>query len=80
MHQSTPGVPIPPPSSLGNHGTFAQVVSPMGHSQFYHSLGAVGISVPWGDPWAFDTHVFERWMSLSGRTRPLSKTGLSVRD
>ena len=26
------------------------------------------------------THVFERWMSLSGRTRLLSKTGLSVRD
>ena len=27
-----------------------------------------------------DTRVSERWMSLSRRTRPLSKTGLSVRD
>ena len=31
-------------------------------------------------PGAIDTRVSERWMSLSRRTRPLSKTGLSVRD
>ena len=38
------------------------------------------ISIPLGDPRAFNTRVFERWMSLSGRTGPLSQTGLSVRD
>ena len=37
----------------------------------------LGISIPRGDPRTFDTRVFERWMSLSGRTRPLSKTALS---
>ena len=40
----------------------------------------MGISVPLGDLQAFDTHVFERWMSLSGRMKPLLKTDLSVRD
>ena len=40
----------------------------------------LGISIPRGDPWAFDTRVFERWMSLSRKTWPLSKTGLAVRD
>ena len=40
----------------------------------------LGISVPRGDPRAFDTRVFERWMSLSGRTEPLLKTDLSIRD
>ena len=40
----------------------------------------LGISIPQGDPRAFDTRVFERQISLSGRTRPLSKTGLSIRD
>ena len=29
-----------------------------------------------GDPRAFDTRVFKRWMSLLGRTRPLSKPKL----
>ena len=33
-----------------------------------------------GDPRAFDTRVFQRPISLSERIRPLSKTGLSVRD
>ena len=53
----------------------------------YDSVGAMdcwifsrsvllGISVPRGNSRAFNIRVFERWMSLSRRTRPLSKTGL----
>ena len=30
----------------------------------------LGISIVQGDPQAFETRVLERWMSLSGRTRP----------
>ena len=76
------GAHHPPPLPLpGNRGTFAHVVSPgeVALPNFIAARG-LGISIPWVDPWAFDTRVFERWMSLSGRTRPLSKTGLSVRD
>ena len=75
-HLSPPPLPLP-----GNRGTFAHVVSPgeVALANFIAARG-LGISIPWGDPRAFDTRVFERWMSLSGRTRPLSKTGLSVRD
>ena len=40
----------------------------------------LGISIPRGEPRAFDTRVFERQIRLSGRTRPLPKTGLSIRD
>ena len=71
----------PPPSLPGNHGAFAHVVSPRGVAlaNFIAARG-LGISIPRGDTRAFDTLVFERWMSLSLRTRPLSKTGLSVRD
>ena len=74
--------PRPPSLSLpGNRGTFAHVVSP-GEVVLANFIAArgLGISIPWGDPRAFNTRVFERWMSLSGRTRPLSKPGLSVRD
>ena len=39
----------------------------------------LGISIPRGNPRAFDTRVFETQISLSGRMRPLSKTGLSIR-
>ena len=56
----------------GNHGAFALVISPGGG-------GIRNFIAARGDPEAFDTGVSERWMSLSGR-RPLSKTGLSVRD
>ena len=71
-----PPLPLP-----GNRGTFAHVVShgDVALANFIAARG-LGISIPRGDPRAFDTHVFERWTSLSGRTRPLSKTGLSVRD
>ena len=65
MYQS---IPCPP----GNHGAFAHVVSPGGEAvaNFIAARG-LGISVPQGDPQAFDTHVFERCKSLSGKTRPL---------
>ena len=79
MHQSIPAVPISPP---GNRGAFAHVVSPgCGAFAFLSQPQGLGISIPRGDLWAFDTRVFEIEISfLSGRTRPLSKTGLSIRD
>ena len=78
MHQSIPVVPIPPP---GNRGAFAHVVSPGGRAFAILSRPpGLGISIPRGDPRAFDTRVFERQIILSGRTRPLSKTGLSIGD
>ena len=55
MHQSIPAVPIPSP---GNQGAFAHVVSP-GGGAFAILLRpqGLGISVPQGDPRAFDTSV-----------------------
>ena len=77
MHQFQ-RCPSPPP---GNREAFAHVVSPGGGAlaNFIAARG-LGISIPRGDPRAFDTRVFERWMSLLGRTKPLLKTDLSVRD
>ena len=71
----------PSPPSLGNRGAFVDVVSP-GSGALANFIAAreLGISIPRGDPRVFDTRVFKRWMSFSGRTRPLSKTDLSVRD
>ena len=79
MHQSIPAVPIPPP---GNPGAFANVVSPGGGAFAILSRArGLGISIPRGKSRAFDTRVFElTWRSLSGRTKPLWKTGLSVTD
>ena len=59
---------------------FAHVVSP-GVGAFPNFIVARGLgsSVPQDDPWAFGTRVFERWMSLSGRTRPLSKPKLPAK-
>ena len=63
----------------GNRGAFAYVVSPGGGAFAILSRPrGLGISIPRGDPRAFDTRVFERRMSLSGKTRPLSQTGLSI--
>ena len=65
----------------GNGRAFAHAVSPGGGAFAILSRSRrLGISVPRGDPWAFGTRVFEGQTGLSGRTRPLSKTGLSVRD
>ena len=72
MHQSIPAVPIPPGQPRGicsrchsRVGAFAILSRPQG----------LGISIPRGDPRAFDTC----YISLSLRTKPLSKTGLSIR-
>ena len=58
-------------SPPGNRGAFAHVVSP-GGGELVNFIAArgLGISIPRGDPRAFDTRVFKRWMSLSRRTRP----------
>ena len=78
MHQSIPAVPIPPSRATAGHLlTFS--VPGWGIRNFIAARG-LGISLPRGDPRAFDTRVFERWMSLSGKTKPLLKTDLSVRD
>ena len=73
MHQSIPAVPIPTPPD--NRGAFAHVVSPEGGAFAILSRPrGLGISIPQGETWAFDTRDFERQISLSGRTRPMSKT------
>ena len=64
MHQSIPAVPIPP----GNRGAFAHVVSPGGGAFAVLSRPrGLGISIPRGDPRAFDTLVFERQIYREGR-------------
>ena len=57
VHQSILTVPIPP----GNRGAFAHIVSPGGGAFAILSRPrGLSISIPRGDPRAFDTHVFER--------------------
>ena len=73
----------PPPSPpSGKREAFTLAVSPGGGGALANFIAArgLGISILRGEPRAFDTRVFERWTSLSGRTRLLSKTGLFVRD
>ena len=65
----------------GDRGAFAHVLIPGGGAFAILSRPrGLGISMPRSDPRAFDTRVFESQISLSGRPRPLSKTGLSIRD
>ena len=55
--QSIPAVPIPP----GNRGAFPHVASPGGGAFAILSRPwGLGISVPRGNPRAFDTRVFKR--------------------
>ena len=62
MHQSIPAVPIPPP---GNCGAFAHAASPGGGAfAILSPPRRLGISIPRGDFWAFDTRVFERQISF----------------
>ena len=57
MHQSIPAVPIPLP---GNRGAFAHVVSPGGGAFAILSRPrGLGVSIPRGDPRAFD-NVFSK--------------------
>jgi len=57
MHQSTQAVPIPSffPATAGHLLTLS--IPGLGHLKFYRGLGAT-----WGDPRAFDIHVFESAM------------------
>ena len=66
-----------PPRATAGHLLTLQVPG-VGHSQFYRGPGGWALSIPRGDPRAFDTRVLEGRMSLSGKTRPLSQTGLSI--
>ena len=56
----------PPPP--GNRGAFAQVVSPGGGAlaNFIAARG-LGISIPRGNPWAFDTMCFRRMDEFIGK-------------
>ena len=61
MHQSIPAVATPP----GNRGAFAHVASPRGGAfAILSPPRGLGISIPRGDLWAFDTRVFERQISF----------------
>ena len=79
MHQSIPAVPIPtpPPPRVTVGHLLTLSVRGVGYSQFYRGPGGWALAYPRDDPQLCDTHVFKRQVSLSGRMRPLSKTGLS---
>ena len=68
------GAHPPPPLPSGKREAFTLVVSPGGGGALANFIAArgLGISILRIEPRAFDTRVFERWMSLSGRMRPLS--------
>ena len=77
MHQSIPAMPTPPPPGQprdicsrcqSRDGAFAILSRPEGWALAY----------PGANPRAFDTRVFERWMSLLEKTGPLSKPNLPV--
>ena len=69
MHQSISAVPIPPPPQATTGHLLKCKSRGWGISKFIAARG-LGISLPRGDPQAFDTRVFElTWKSLSERTR-----------
>ena len=69
MHQPIPVMPIPPPP--GNSGGFAHVVSPGdGAFAILSRLRGLGISIPRGDPRAFDTCVTD-WLVHQGLEKPV---------
>ena len=63
------GAHPPPPRATAGH-LLTLSVPGVGQSQFYCGPGGWALAYPR----AFDTYVFGREISLSGRTRPLSKT------
>ena len=82
IHQNAsinPVVPIlPPPPTPGNRRAFTHLVSSGDRAFAILSwYGGWALAYPGANPGHL---TFERWMSLSGRTWPLSKTGSSVRD
>ena len=70
MYESIPAVPISPPRATAGH-LLRLSVPGVGHSQFYRGPGGWALAYPGATP---------GHLSLSGRTRALSKTGLSIRD
>ena len=74
--------PSPPPPSPGQpQGIYSSCQSRGWGIRNFIAARGLGISLPRGDPRAFDTCVFElTWKSLSEKTRPSLKTGLSVTD
>ena len=68
----------PSPRATAGH-LLTLSVPGVGHSQFYRSPGSWALAYPGATPGHL-TRDFERHISLSGRTKPLSKTGLSIRD
>ena len=77
IHQSIPAVPILPWATAGHLLTLS--LPGVGHSQFYRGPGGWALAYPGAIPGHL-TRVFKRHISLSGGTRPLSKTGLFIRD
>ena len=76
------GAHPPPPPSPGQLRGICSHCQQLGGEAFtiLSQSWGLGISISRGEPQIFDTHVFERQISLSGRTRLLSKTGLSIRE
>ena len=66
MHQSIPAVPMPPLSPGQPWGICSRCQPGSGAFANFIAARGLGISVPQGSPRAFDTRVFERWMSLLG--------------
>ena len=62
MHQSIPAVPMHPPGQPRGICSRCQSRG-WGIGNFIVARG-LGISIPRGDPRAFDTSVFERWMTV----------------
>ena len=77
MHQSVPAAPIPPPPFPGQlRGICAPCQSRgWGISKFGAAWGS-GIRLPWGYPWAFDTHVVS---DLKSKQAGFYRKGQAVR-
>ena len=58
MHQSIPAVPIPPPPGQPR-GICSRCQSRVWGIRNFIAAPGLGISIPRGDVWAFDTRVFE---------------------
>ena len=70
MHQSIPAVPIPPPHPGQPRGICSLCQSRGWDIHNFIMARGLGICIPRGDPWAFDTHVFESAMDeFSGKDR-----------
>jgi len=61
MPQSIPAVPFPPPPRQ-QWGICSHCQSRGWDIRNFITAWGLGICLPWGNPWAFDTHVFESAM------------------